>query len=254
MPRLKDVQNNPPRDNKKYAYNFFINKGYSPIHASAIVGNLQQESGVKNNITNSIGAFGIAQWLGGRKKKLMSNYQYPQSLDAQLDFLHKELQSTGDGWLNNKDKNAFFSATDVPTATYLFGKKFERPGDHEANYPQRIKYAQNLHGGSSNTNTQVTNNVVDVSRTATPQTMGEIPQVQVDNPLTPLIPIPEFQQFRSDFSNFMQQQQEQQQRMEVQVKEDAAKAALDERIRERDFLASLISSSSLPFVERKTTE
>ena len=59
-------------DNKGNAFNFFVSKGIPAIKSAAIVGNLQQESNVEPRALNSSsGAYGIAQWLGGRKTELL---------------------------------------------------------------------------------------------------------------------------------------------------------------------------------------
>jgi len=138
---VKENSQPTSRSNKDYIYSYFANKGYSPIHISAIIGNLQQENALFNPTTkNSIGGLGIAQWLGSRKKNLLKNYQNPYSLDAQLDFLDKEIQ--GSGWTNNVGgKNAFLNAKTPEEATFIFRKDFERPREAEANDKARIRYA-----------------------------------------------------------------------------------------------------------------
>lgn len=131
-------------ERKRYITNYFIGKGYTPVQASAIVGNLQQENrSFDPNIKNSIGATGIAQWLGkGRKGKLLQR-ENPYNIDTQLDFLHDELQGNIKGaWTNNVGgKEAFFNTDDVNKATYIIRKDFERPGEHEAHDKQRYKFA-----------------------------------------------------------------------------------------------------------------
>lgn len=85
---------------EEQAYNFFVGKGLSPMISSAIVGNLMHESGLNTNAVNSkSGAYGIAQWLGGRRDNLeagptqgLKGYakDHNQPIDSyclQLDFL-----------------------------------------------------------------------------------------------------------------------------------------------------------------------
>lgn len=80
-------------NNIETATNFFINRGYSLEATSAIVGGLLQESGLKPDITNSIGAYGIAQWLGNRKDTLKAKQNF-NTLQTQLNYIAEELNST----------------------------------------------------------------------------------------------------------------------------------------------------------------
>lgn len=142
-------------ERRDYIYNSFLQKGYNPIQAAAIVGNLQQENAsfgtsTKNKFSN---ATGIAQWLGSRKKNLINDYKEWYDIDNQLDFIHREIQGDRNAWTNNVGgKNAFFNATDVETATKIFRKDFERPGEHEANDGKRITNAYSVLGQKYNPN------------------------------------------------------------------------------------------------------
>lgn len=87
-------------DKKKYAYNYLIGKGLSPIAAAGIVGNLVAESGLNTTIPGKAddkGSIGIAQWHSDRKQGLMTfankvNKPF-SSLSTQLDYLVYELKS-----------------------------------------------------------------------------------------------------------------------------------------------------------------
>lgn len=62
-------------DNAEMTWNFFIEKGLTPIQAAGIMGNLSVESGFQpDNQENSVawpnGGWGIAQWTGGRRDTL----------------------------------------------------------------------------------------------------------------------------------------------------------------------------------------
>jgi hypothetical protein len=85
--------NNFNQDNIKKAIKFFISKGFSDLQTAALVGGFIQESGVRPDITNSIGATGIAQWLGPRKTALLKKSN-PNALETQLDFVIEEFNST----------------------------------------------------------------------------------------------------------------------------------------------------------------
>lgn len=127
-------------ERKKYITNWLVQRGYSPVQVAAIVGNLQQEnSSFDPSIKNQIGATGIAQWYKDRRDNLFKKPN-PLHIDTQLEYLHEELQ--GSGWTNKAGgKNAFFNTTDLNQATYIFRKDFERPGEHEANDSNRVRYA-----------------------------------------------------------------------------------------------------------------
>ena len=82
------------KGNKKKAMEFFQSKGLSAHHAAGIVGNLRGESGLDPEAVNSSsGAYGIAQWLGNRKKKLFSKYGNKPTFEQQLEFVWEELNS-----------------------------------------------------------------------------------------------------------------------------------------------------------------
>jgi TP901 family phage tail tape measure protein len=122
-------------------WNFFKSKGFSDSIAAGIMGNLQLESGLNPNARNpSSGAFGIAQWLGGRKTGL-ANYAASvgtsmNNLSTQLNFLWKELNSTESRTMRYLSGNQGASAS---TIAAMFDKLFERSeGTH---IPQRQAYA-----------------------------------------------------------------------------------------------------------------
>ena len=80
------------QSNLRTAVNFFSSKGFSDYQIAALLGGFLQESKLNPNITNSIGAIGIAQWLGTRKSKLQSKPNY-QTLNTQLNFVIEEFNS-----------------------------------------------------------------------------------------------------------------------------------------------------------------
>ncbi|UQX56051.1 phage tail tip lysozyme [Cytobacillus pseudoceanisediminis] len=122
-------------------WNFFKSKGFTDSVVAGIMGNLQLESGLNPNALNkSSGAFGIAQWLGGRKTGL-SNYAASMGtsisdLNTQLNFLWKELKSTEKRTLNYLNSNQGASEASIAAA---FDRLFERSeGTH---IPQRQQFA-----------------------------------------------------------------------------------------------------------------
>lgn len=111
-------------DNKNAlaAWQFFLSKGLTPVQAAGLLGNFQQESGINPESENSgSGAYGIAQWLGGRKERLLQKPNY-NTLDVQLEFVWSELNGGYKTVLQNLK-----AAIDVRTATEVILKKYEIP-------------------------------------------------------------------------------------------------------------------------------
>jgi murein DD-endopeptidase MepM/ murein hydrolase activator NlpD/F0F1-type ATP synthase assembly protein I len=127
------------------AFNYFKSQGYTDYQSAAIVGNLLQENrGMNPTLTNSIGMKGIAQWDENRWSNLgrfaKSKNLNPNDFETQLQFIQHELK-TGDGGLS---ANTFKSTKNLEDATVMFRKKYERPGEAEANDAARIKYARSV--------------------------------------------------------------------------------------------------------------
>lgn len=136
---------------KKKIWNFLKKKGLSDVQVAGIMGNFEQESNLDPTATNpSSGAYGIAQWLGGRKSNLQafakSKGKKASDLDAQLDFLWHEMQGSEKGSLGRFNK-----AKTVEEATKYWAQDFERMGAGEAMMGKRIgaanKYKKAFAGG-----------------------------------------------------------------------------------------------------------
>lgn len=117
--------------------NFFMNKGLTENQARGILGNLLQESnGNPNAINKTSGAYGIAQWLGDRKKNLFYRYNNALTLDQQLEYIWEELN------LNEKSALEKLLQTDtIAEATRVFANHYERAGKNEMNINRRIQLA-----------------------------------------------------------------------------------------------------------------
>jgi hypothetical protein len=76
--------------NLKIAIQFFRNKGYTDFQTAAFVGSLLQESQLNPTLTNSRGAYGIAQWLGPRLESLKKFKKGWDTLNVQLEFIISE--------------------------------------------------------------------------------------------------------------------------------------------------------------------
>ena len=128
--------------NKKKAMEFFMSKGLSSHHSAGIVGNLMGESGLNPEAVNPTSkAYGIAQWLGDRKKKLISKYGNKPTFDQQLEFVWEEL--------NSNEKSAYdrlLQTKNVDEAINSFMKHFERPSQREMaqSISNRLKYGRGL--------------------------------------------------------------------------------------------------------------
>ena len=130
--------------------------GYSEIVTAGIMGNISQESRFKSDSVNSrSGATGICQWLGGRldglKRYASSKGVAVTDLDTQIEFLLTEINKgagpaagyASDALLANKGygRYSFKDQTTIEEAVAAFCWTFERPGDDEANIPNRVSEA-----------------------------------------------------------------------------------------------------------------
>lgn len=125
--------------------NYFDSKGI-PSHISAgIVGNISAESGFRSGVQNSIGAFGLGQWLGDRKKNLNSfakkDGRKVTDPTLQADFIIHEL-NTSEGAAYKE-----LLKTHTPQeAALVFGEKYERPSakELEGSLQHRIRVANSV--------------------------------------------------------------------------------------------------------------
>jgi len=138
------------------AFSYFKSQGYSDEQAAGIVGNLRQENSAMNpTLSNSIGMKGIAQWDANRWRNLEAfakkSGMDPNAFETQLMFIQKELK-TGEGGLSEKNLK---SQKSLESATIIFRKQYERPGEAEANDAARIRYArETLRSGGTSVSTQ----------------------------------------------------------------------------------------------------
>lgn len=133
-------------------YNVLRAKGFSHTSAAAVLGNLWQESNLRPDVVNSIGAAGIAQWLDperrgvGRRSDLEAfakkyNNGVWEDPEIQARFLAYEL-SKGEAYYGNKNYYVGdFNDMDLDKATVMWRRSFERCGEAEANDENRLRYA-----------------------------------------------------------------------------------------------------------------
>lgn len=128
-------------ENVEKVLKFFTGKGLTLVQAAAIAGNLQQESNINPAALNSIGAYGIAQWLNGRRTNLEQKPNY-STIEGQLDFLWEELTGVEKAGLD-----ALLSGPQTPDQisrlAVIFGEVFERYGVGEEG--NRGQYAAEIY-------------------------------------------------------------------------------------------------------------
>lgn len=99
VPTISGITNQNTEENAKVIYTYFRkNFGATPEGASGVLGCLQFESQLDSTAENpSSGAYGIAQWLGGRLTRLEQLAQEmgkeKSDLAVQLQLLSEELQN-----------------------------------------------------------------------------------------------------------------------------------------------------------------
>lgn len=143
-------------ENAEKIFNFFTSTSFktnggkpmNAVQAAAFVGNFMQESGeaLDPTVVNSIGATGIAQWLGVRLSALQAlagKLNKPATnLEVQLAFVKQELENDEVAIMLNSD---FKSGTNIEAITVAIRKVYERPGEAEAADSKRIAYAKGIH-------------------------------------------------------------------------------------------------------------
>ena len=148
-PQEIQVQTQVIKDNSTSnndAVQFFINKGLDKNHAVGIVANLMQESGLNAKAVNpNSGAYGIAQWLGDRKKKLFNKYGNNPTYEQQLEYVWEELNSTEKIALNK-----LLSTKSYAEATNSIMNHYERPSAREKadSISRRLSFAKSLYNGN----------------------------------------------------------------------------------------------------------
>jgi hypothetical protein len=121
-----------PSSNRDYVWNYLIENGFTDEQAAGIMGNLRQEHGFQTS------GDGLAQWMGGRKARLM-RMKNPYSLSTQLNFLVK-VELAGN---YSHVKRLLKNSDTVAEATTIFCNRYERPGIPAMS--KRLAYARQVY-------------------------------------------------------------------------------------------------------------
>ena len=235
--------------NARKAYEYFLQRGLTPNQSAGIVGNLAQEStlkldsGIEEVTDRKDKGFGIAQWTFSRRGDLddFAKTQGTKSSDfnTQLDFIWHELNTTEKRALKKlKETN---STTDAAIA---FNKSYER--SHDSNHPDskaftnRIKFANrfadsftgigDLENNEFPVNTSVASNVT-------------VPEISNDQNLQ--------LEFFNQVTEVGKKVDAQNQKITRDIQSQLATKNLQDKIKERDFIASLIENTEVSFIKRK---
>lgn len=105
--------------------------GFNAAGVAGIMTNLSSESGFNPNAFNSSGggqgAYGIAQWRGGRQSSLKSLSNY-QTVEVQLQFLLNEITSGSEASAGREYMNSMNSNSSASELVYEWCYNYERPG------------------------------------------------------------------------------------------------------------------------------
>ncbi|MEA4805079.1 phage protein [Acetobacterium wieringae] len=148
VPPVKNSGGSGENTPKGKIWTFLINKGFSKAATAGVMGNIELESGYDTNAENASGAYGLFQWLGGRREGLEA-YATAKScpvddLQLQMEYFYEEITTGAESacfptYTDLPSLDAFKALTDPEAAAILFENAFERSGG--AGMSQRIEYA-----------------------------------------------------------------------------------------------------------------
>lgn len=148
---------------QEQVWQYFTSLGYSKASTAGIMGNIEAESSFKPDITNSNGgAFGLVQWLGGRKTNMINyaknNGMKETDVKAQLEFIHHEIETRA-GWISpngwyptTHTVDGFRSTNDPVYAAEAFAESFERMSkkEYRDSYNKRTNAAKKYYNEFKN--------------------------------------------------------------------------------------------------------
>ncbi len=230
-------------------YQYLKGRGIPDVQAFAIIGNIYQESQFNPNIYNleGSGAYGIHQWLGVRKNKLIDTYGEKPTLENQLEFLIDEHNGKyrGYGWnyINNGaenkklgyynySRNEFNNATSIPDATIAWNQGFGRPGKNELANDKRIAFAEEVarYYGVNTIPQQMPTEMTSIP------IIGQVIDAQASKD-------PEFQaEFIKQFNELQDRIGTLESKLEESALSQIMQQKIDDQAKERNFLLSLVNN------------
>ena len=144
--------------NKDKIWNYLIGQGFSRAATAGVMGNIELESGYNPTAENSSsGAYGIFQWLGGRRDTLeaqaVASGRDPADLLFQLDYFTWEITVGPENECfeiyGGVTLNQFKQYDNPESACYMFEQCFERSGGQGMS--QRLEYAQAVYDWNGQT-------------------------------------------------------------------------------------------------------
>lgn len=147
--------------NIEQAFNFFVDKGFSPTQSGGILGNLYEEShldpkivegGSQSETVVSGRGYGIAQWTFPARQQALINFAKEQSkpvsdLGLQLDFIFKEMSDGLKARLKRIDGSTEKAIGD---AAFLFHKEYEKSADTLSMIQERVQSGIKIFNEHSN--------------------------------------------------------------------------------------------------------
>jgi hypothetical protein len=138
--------------NGLYAYQYYLQRGYSPQAAAGIAGNLHAESSFNTGASGDNGtAYGLAQWRGARLQGLKDYAQATgqdyRSMDAQLGYVDHEMRTGSDAGAARAFQQLQTAQTPADAAA-AFMRNYERPNANPNinNIAGRQSFANSLLG------------------------------------------------------------------------------------------------------------
>lgn len=161
-------------DVKEQTWNWMTSHGWSKEATAAIMGNMEQESGVNPTAIQRNGkgpAAGIVQWenYNTRQGRFANMEAFAKSqgkewtdLGSQLAFMTQEMHDTTNGYypkLGGMSADELMQSTDINAAVMAFRRGFERCKDEHANDSRRLSAAQSYYNMYKNNTTSSGGNV-----------------------------------------------------------------------------------------------
>lgn len=161
-------------DVKEQTWNWMTSHGWSKEATAAIMGNMEQESGVNPTAIQRNGkgpAAGIVQWenYNTRQGRFANMEAFAKSqgkewtdLGSQLAFMTQEMHDTTNGYypkLGGMSADELMQSTDINAAVMAFRRGFERCKDEHANDSRRLNAAQSYYNMYKNNTASNSGNV-----------------------------------------------------------------------------------------------